>query len=82
MNIDASYASGLGDDVLEVEAFMFTSRTNLTFTGSDDKDVNVNFTGGSGNDTLTTGKICEDGSDTLTGGQDRYILLRLIQLLS
>ena len=60
--------TGFGDDVLEVNAFQFTSRTDLSFIGSDDKDVNVNFTGGSGNDTLTTGKITEDAGDTLTGG--------------
>ena len=67
-SIDASKASGLGDDVLVVNAFQFSSSTNLTFIGSDDKDVNVNFTGGSGNDTLTTGQITEDDSDTLAGG--------------
>ena len=66
--IDVSEARGGGNDVLEVNAFMFTSSTNLTFIGSNDKDVNVNFTGGSGDDTLTTGKITEDDSDTLTGG--------------
>ena len=66
--IDASHASGSGDDVLEVSAFQFSSSRNLTFIGSNDKDVNVNFTGGSGDDTLTTGTINEDASDTLTGG--------------
>ena len=68
ITIDASKVTGFGDDVLEVNAFQFTSRTDLSFIGSDDKDVNVNFTGGSGNDTLTTGKITEDAGDTLTGG--------------
>ena len=68
MNIDARNASGTGDDVLVVNASTFTSRANLTFLGSDDKDVNVNFIGGSGDDTLTTGKITEDASDTLAGG--------------
>lgn len=66
--IDASYARGGGDDVLKVNAFQFTSSANLNFIGSDDKDVNVHFTGGTGNDTLTTGKITEDAGDTLTGG--------------
>ena len=68
VTIDASQSTGFGDDVLEVNAFQFSSRTDLIFIGSDDKDVNVKFTGGSGDDTLTTGKITEDGSDTLTGG--------------
>ena len=66
--IDASNVTGFGDDVLIINAFQFSSRTNLTLVGSDDKDVNVHFTGGSGNDTLTTGKINEDDSDTLEGG--------------
>ena len=51
-----------------VNASEFTSAAALTFIGSDDKDINVNFVGGLGNDTLTTGKITEDGGDTLTGG--------------
>ena len=66
--IDASNVTGFGDDVLVINAFQFSSRTNLTFIGSNDKDVNVHFTGGSGNDTLTTGKINQDDSDTLQGG--------------
>ena len=66
--IDASYASGLNDDVLVVNASQFTSAADLSFVGSDDKDVNIDFIGGSGNDTLTTGKINEDAGDTLTGG--------------
>ena len=41
---------------LVVDAFLFSSRTNLSFLGSDDKDVKVSFVGGSGDDTLTTGK--------------------------
>ena len=68
LNIDASNATGAGDDVLEVNALLFTSAADLTFTGSNDKDVNVNYTGGSGNDTFTTGKITEDAGDSLTGG--------------
>ncbi len=68
LTIDASYASGSGDDVLAVSAFQFSSSADLTFIGSDDKDVNVKFTGGSGDDTLTTGKITEDAGDTLIGG--------------
>ena len=66
--IDASKSSGFGDDVLEVDAFQFTSKTNLTFIGSDDNDVNVKFTGGSGNDVFSTGSINEDAGDTFTGG--------------
>ena len=65
---DATNATGGGSDVLINNAFQFSSGSDLNFIGSDDKDVNVHFTGGSGDDTLTTGKICEDGSDTLTGG--------------
>ena len=68
LTIDASKATGLGSDVLIVNASEFTSAAALTFIGSDDKDINVNFVGGLGNDTLTTGKITEDGGDTLTGG--------------
>ena len=60
VTIDASQSTGSSDDVLEVNAFQFSSRTDLIFIGSDDKDVNVKFTGGSGDDTLTTGKITED----------------------
>ena len=66
--IDASNTSGAGNDVLELDASQFSSRTNLTFIGSNDKDVNVKFTGGSGHDTLPTGTINEDAGDTLTGG--------------
>ena len=66
LTIDARHSSGSGK--LSVNANPFSSRSNLTFLGSDDKDVNAHFTGGSGNDTLTTGKIAEDDSDTLTGG--------------
>ena len=66
--IDARKVKGSGNEVLAINAFQFTSRANLTFFGSEDKDVNVKFTGGSGNDTITTGKITDDGSDTLTGG--------------
>ena len=69
LTIDASDATGLANDILIVDASKFTSAANLTFIGSNDKDVNVNFTGGSGNDTLTTGKITEDAGDTLNGGQ-------------
>ena len=74
LTIDASNASGLASDVLVVNASRFSSSSNLTFIGSDDKDVNVNFTGGSGNDTITTGKTTEDGGDTLTGsfGEDTF----------
>ena len=74
LTIDASNASGLANDVLVVNASRFSSSSNLTFIGSDDKDVNVNFTGGSGNDTITTGKTTEDGGDTLTGsfGEDTF----------
>ena len=68
MTIDASNVTGAGDDVLEVDAFLFSSSAGLTFIGSDDKDVNVNFTGGSGDDTFTTGKITEDAGDSFTGG--------------
>ena len=66
--IDARKVKGSGNEVLAINAFQFTSRANLTFFGSEDKDVNVKFTGGSGDDTITTGKITDDGSDTLTGG--------------
>ena len=68
LTIDASNVTGAGDDVLEVDAFLFSSSAGLTFIGSDDKDVNVNFTGGSGDDTFTTGKITEDAGDSFTGG--------------
>ena len=66
--IDASNASGAGSDDLIVNAFQFSSSSDLNFIGPEDKDVNVHFTGGSGDDTLTTGKISEDDKDTLTGG--------------
>jgi Ca2+-binding RTX toxin-like protein len=66
--IDAKYAAGAGDDDLAVNASTFTSSSALTFIGSDDGDVNVVFTGGSGNDTLTTGKIGTAAGDSLTGG--------------
>ena len=66
--IDASNATGGGSDALIINAFQFSSASQMNFIGSDDKDVNVHFTGGSGDDTLTTGKICEDEKDTLTGG--------------
>ena len=39
-----------------VNALLFTSSADLTFTGSNDKDVNVNFTGGSGDDTSLPAK--------------------------
>ena len=75
--IDVSKATGFGSDVLEVSAYQFTSSANVAFVGSDDKDVSVFFTGGSGNDTLTTGKITEDGADTLKGsiGEDTFIIV-------
>ena len=41
----------VGDDLLVVNVSTFTSRAKLTFLGSDDKDVNVHFIGGSGDDT-------------------------------
>ena len=37
LTIDATNASGGNDDALVVNAFQFSSRTNLTFIGSDDK---------------------------------------------
>ena len=64
--IDVTKATGAG--TLVINTFQFSSRTNLTLVGSEDKDVNVHFTGGSGHDTLTTGKTAEDRSDTLEGG--------------
>jgi Ca2+-binding RTX toxin-like protein len=66
--IDATFAAGGDAEILKVDASKFTSSTNLTFIGSDDKDVNVSFVGGAGNDTLTTGKDLEDAGDTLKGG--------------
>ena len=82
--IDASYAKGGGDDVLKVSAFQFTSSANLNLIGSNDKDVTVHFTGGTGNDTLTTGKITEDAGDTLTGGlgEDTFNIVATQQIAS
>ena len=54
--------------VLDINASTFTSSTNLTVIGADDKDVNIKITGGSGNDSITSGKIGEDAGDTLIGG--------------
>ena len=66
--INASNVTSTGSATLVINAFQFSARTNLTLIGSDDKDVNVHFTGGSRPCTLTTGKITKDGSDTPTGG--------------
>ena len=73
--IDATNASASGK--LVVDAFLFSSRTNLSFLGSDDKDVKVSFVGGSGDDTLTTGKYTAGTGDTFTGGlgQDTFVVI-------
>jgi Ca2+-binding RTX toxin-like protein len=75
--IDAKFAAGGGDDDLAVNASKFTSSAPLTFVGSDDGDVNAVFTGGAGNDTLTTGKTGTSAGDSLTGGngQDTFIVV-------
>jgi Ca2+-binding RTX toxin-like protein len=65
---DAKLATGADDDVLNINASKFSSSANLTFIGADDEDVKGLFTGGAGNDTLTTGKASQDAGDSLTGG--------------
>ena len=67
--IDASKTSGGGKDVLVVNASLFSASTELVFMGSDDPQVSVDFIGGAGNDTLTTGSPTTGQlADTLTGG--------------
>jgi Ca2+-binding RTX toxin-like protein len=65
---DASLATGGADDILNINASKFSSSANLTFIGADDEDVKGLFTGGAGNDTLTTGKASQAAGDSLTGG--------------
>jgi hypothetical protein len=62
---DAKYAAG--DFKLTVNASKFSSAAGVSMLGSDTEVTHVVFTGGKGNDTLTTGSK-SDVASSLTGG--------------
>ena len=66
--IDVTKAASGAAGALDINASAFTSSTNLTVIGSDNAQVNIKFTGGAGNDSITSGKTGTAAGDTLIGG--------------
>jgi Ca2+-binding RTX toxin-like protein len=68
---DATHTTTTATDthrVLNISAAAYTSAAGVTMSGSADKDVIVNLSGGSGADTLNDGASSDGAADSLTGG--------------